>query len=95
MCVLLALSRVFARQHCSEDCLIADRKRHKPDCFTDKKTTKEKRKEASETFELLTKKTANGMKLEDMPAEHINIVFQRRAKNVVFSVSVCMGYHGL
>ena len=50
-------------------CQIADRKRHKPDCCTDKKTTKQKRKEAKETFEMLTQKNANGMKLADMPDE--------------------------
>ena len=56
--------------YCSVDCQTADRKRHKPDCFTDKKTTKEKRKEAAETFDLLTKKDANGVKLSDLPVEH-------------------------
>ena len=56
--------------HCSADCQIADRKRHKPDCFADKKTTKEKRKEAAETYDLLAKKNANGVKLSDLPAEH-------------------------
>ena len=39
-------------------------------CFTGKKTTKEKRKEAAETFDLLTKKDANSVKLSGLPVEH-------------------------